>query len=52
MAEWFWKRLTLFAWRRWVVGKPEPVEVPGRRDPECPCQGCCHHAVREEEAVV
>lgn len=38
LRRWFWKRVALFAWRRWVVGQREPTGVPGRRDPEYPCE--------------
>ncbi len=35
----FWRRLALFAWRRWARAEThKPVGVPGNRDPESPCE--------------
>lgn len=35
----FWRMIALFAWRRWWTPPDrEPVGLPGRRDPEHPCE--------------
>lgn len=43
----FWRRLALFAYRRWATsqepGGRKPVGVPGNRDPDNPCE---HYAPR------
>jgi hypothetical protein len=41
--KWFWKKLSLFAYRRWRDGQGgdtcKPDGVPGNRDPDNPCTG-------------
>lgn len=38
MKRWFFKKLCLFAYRRWAVAdKIMPTGVPNNRDPDFPC---------------